>query len=377
MKKFLENYLAHKDELINLLVAEVGKPIAQVTGCVVSTADLIEEFIEQSRSLGGETLAVANRTDVANNLNITVREPLGIVVSILSFNYPIDQITHKAIPALLMGNVVIVKPASETPLANIRYVELMLESGVPCNVVQLVTGSGSKVGKWLTDDERVSVVTMTGSNGVGAEISKSSTPHLHHVMLELGGNSPYIILEDVDIDAVVAVSVFGRTLNSGQVCSAYKRFIVHNSVKQDYIDKLVASLKTKKLGDSANWDTDCGSAVSVKAAKEIEEQINHTIEQGAKLIYGGKRFNETFIELTVLEATLDMDISCDLEIFGPVWPVIGFDIVDEAIEIANNTKYGLSVGVSGSDMATMLKVIKAMQSGSCIINGSTCYRAVD
>lgn len=377
LKRFVELYKEHKQELIDALVAEVGKPVNQATGCVNGTVELIEEYIEQARCLCTDTLAVAPRADVAQNLTITVREPLGIVVSILPFNYPIDVITHEVIPALLMGNAVIAKPASETPFANLRYVELLLESGVPGNAVQAVTGSGSKVGKWLAEDPRIDVITMTGSTEVGAEIARNAAPHMHHLHLELGGNSPYIILEDADLEYAVAESVFGRTLNSGQVCSACKRFIVHNSIKKRYLELLIESLKSKKVGDPASTSTDCGPLVSVRAAKEVEAQIGRAVQQGGELLYGGKRFGESYIELTVIDTPPTADIARDEEIFGPVWTVIGFDTVDEAIAIANDSKYGLSSGVSGKDVRVLMQVAKAMQAGDCVINGSACYRSVD
>lgn len=377
VKKFLEVYRAHKEELAVLMCREVGKTIASAWGCVNNCEFVIEEYIEQARSFGGETMGYENRPSNEGNLIVTVREPLGVIVGILPFNFPVDNIIHKAISAIIMGNSIIAKPASETPLADIRCTELMLESGIPGNVIQIVTGSGGTVGGKLCSDPRIAAINLTGSTGVGVEIAKLAASNLTKLIFELGGNSPYIILPDADMDHVVQECFNGRIAVAGQVCTACKRFIVHNTVKRQFIDKLTEALDTLKIGDPVDESVGLGPLVSAKAAKEVEAQINHTVAQGAKLLYGGKRFDETFIQPTILDVTPDMDVASDMEIFGPVFPIIGYDNLDEAIAIANNSIYGLTAGVSGKDMVSMLKVARSMQSGLSVIGGSSRFRSID
>ncbi len=378
LQEFLKLYWKHSDELVDLLIKEVGKTVRNATLCVRGRGNFIDECIAQARTLHGECFAVSNRIGTNGDLVTTIREPVGIVAAIMPFNYPINMVANKVIPALLMGNAVIAKPASETPLSSIRFCELLLEAGVPGDVIQIVTGSGSKIGKWLIGDPRVAAVCMTGSTDVGIEIAKIAADNLTDVHLELGGNDPLIVLEGVDMDRVVEESIAGRTDNTGQVCISIKRFLVQNSIKKEFIDRLISSLKTKRIGDpSSDPSVDCGPMVSIKAAKDVEEQVEHCINQGAKLLLGGKRYNESYMEFTVIEATPEMDVSRDLEIFGPVFTIIGFESIDEAIEIANNSKFGLSSGVMGGSMQDMFKVAKKIQCGTCVINGTGRYLSND
>lgn len=377
IRQFHGLLVKNKQELIDLVVAEVGKPLPQGVRCLNTAAIATEQYIEHARCLETEVLPINNRAGVENDLLITVREPLGVVVGILPFNYPITLLTHKVIPALLMGNAVIIKPASETPLADIRFIELLLESGVPGDALQIVTGSGRDIGKWLSEDARVDAIDLTGSTEVGIEIAKNSAKYLHKVFLELGGNDAMIVLEDADLDLAVSESIASRLANAGQTCCSTKRCIVQNNVKEAFIQKLILALDQKKLGDPTLPETDCGPLISVRAAKTVEEQVALTIQQGATLRRGGKRFNETFFEPTVLEVTPAQDVAHDLEIFGPVWSVMGFNTLDEAIAMANDTQYGLSSCVIGKDIHALMKIAKGMQAGCCTINGSSFYRSVD
>ena len=377
LKTFHRKLQEHSEELARLMSAEVGKTITLARDCLNWSAAMVEGFLEHARVMGTEVIPVSNRMTTEGAMIVTVREPLGVIAGILPFNYPIDQITHKCIPALVMGNAVVLKPATETPLADLCYVELLLESGVPGDVVQMVTGSGGKIGKWLVGDPRIAMVSLTGSTEVGIETATTAAQHLHHVALELGGNDPFVILPDADIDFAVDESIAGRISNAGQTCCACKRFLVPNDKKTAYLEKLIAGLKEVKVGDPSKEETECGPVVSRRAAVDIEKQIAHTVKQGGKLLYGGKRYQETFIEPTVLEVTTACDVAHDMEIFGPVFTVIGYDSIEEAIAIANDTKYGLSSGICGSDMKTILKVASSLQAGSCIINGNGNKRTAD
>lgn len=375
VRKFHKKLKENANELAHLLVSELGKPIAQAHYEVGLSIENVEAYIEGAHLLGGDSFPPSNRQSSEGSLILTVREPVGVVIGIVPFNFPLGTMTHKTIPGIIMGNSVIVKPASETPLAGIRFVELLQECGVPGNVVQIVTGKGEDIGDALINDSRIAAVTMTGSTYTGSQIAEICGRRLHHLSLEMGGNDPFIVLPDADIELAVGESVWNRLSNSGQTCCASKRYIVHKSIFDRYLERLMAALKEKVIGDPLDYDTDCGPLVSVSAAEKVEKQIQHCISQGAKLIYGGQRYNHTFFEPTILLATPDMDVAQDLEIFGPVWTIIEYETREEALAIANNTIYGLSSAVIGSSISDLLWFAKRIKAGTCVINGASLFES--
>ena len=377
LKKFHMLFMQGRDELWQLLQRETGKTFGAATGCIDGSIELAEHYIELARGYGGETFPNENRASTQGDILFTVREPLGVIVCFLPFNFPIDSYMHKVIPALLMGNAVIIKPASDTPLTDIRVTELLWEAGVPGEAVQLITGSGSKVGSWLTTDPRVALVNLTGSTAVGVEIAKNSAQYLHRLHLELGGNDALVILEDADLDQAVDAAFNSRIGNAGQVCCAGKRFIVHNGLKEAFGNALVKKLCAVKMGDPADPTVECGPLISIEAAKLLEQQVEHSVQQGAKILYGGKRIKDAYYTPTAIEITPDADVATNLELFGPVWSIIGYDTVEQALEIANNTIYGLSSGVIGKDLKTMMRVAASLKAGCCVVNGSGAYRSSD
>lgn len=256
--------------------------------------------------------------------------------------------------------------------------ELLIESGVPGEAVQIVTGRGSLVGKYLVPAKELDAISFTGSTEIGIQIQKKASNQLHRVFLELGGNDAFIVFDDADIDYAVNEALWGKLLKTGQTCCASKRFIVQNTIKDQFTKKLVERLEKVKIGNSIDPDTELSCLISEKAAKEVEEQVKFTIDQGAKCAYGGKRFNKTFFQPAVLtNVTKDMDIAKDLEIFGPVFPIIGFDSIEEAIEIENSSKYGLMGGVISNDIKKCMKVASKLQCGGVVINGSGAYRTIE
>ncbi|MCI2061946.1 MAG: aldehyde dehydrogenase family protein [Eubacteriaceae bacterium] len=375
MRKCIDAMEEHREELGNTIVEELGVPISQVQGELAVAIARATASVEAARFLGGETFAPSNCASTDGDLVMSVREPLGITLSIIPFNFPVGTFCTKVWPALLMGNSVIAKLPSDDPLAILKLSELMLECGVPGKALQVVTGSGAVLGKWLNNDPRINAISMTGSTMVGAEIASTAGENIVSCALELGGNDPMIVLADADVDFAVNEAIKNRCNRSGQICHSSKRFVVHNSLKNLFQSKLVDELSKKKVGDPKDHDTVFGPIVSERAAKEIEEQIQHNVDQGAEVLLGGHRFNKTFIEPTVLAAPRTADAARNMEIFGPTWTIIGFDEIDEGIEIANDTIYGLSSSVIGADVKTLLKVVKRIQAGTCVINGGGSYAA--
>ncbi len=374
--KYADLLEENREQLANLMCREGGKSIALCRGELGEAVTIFRGYCEKARNFMGESLPLNTEPRIENDFIMTIREPLGVIACIVPFNYPAELYAHKVGPALVTGNAVIIKPSSDTPMQNIYMTELLLKAGVPGNAAQIVTGKGERVGAQIAKSKWINAVSITGSTKVGIETMKNCSDFLHHVGLELGGNDPLIIFEGCDLENAVSESVNGRLSNAGQTCCANKRFIVQNTIKDKYIEMMIHAIKKVRVGDPFDEKNICGPLINEGAAREVERQVALTISQGARCAYGGKRFNSTFFEPTLLiDVTPQMDIARDMEVFGPVIPVIGFNTVDDAIEIANNIPYGLQSGVMTSDMKTAFKVSRAMQCGCCVINGCGNYRS--
>lgn len=375
LERFMGYMKEKKDELLKLMVLESGKCISNATGEIDEAIMIFKAYCEKARNLSGEILPYNTEARSQNDVLLVVREPLGVVACITPFNFPVELFAHKVAPALVMGNAVIVKPSSDTPLTSIFMVELLLEAGVIPEAIQVLTGSGGKIGKWLSENEKVNAVSFTGSLETGSSVMQNCAKNISRCMLELGGNDPLIVLADSDIDAAVAAAAGGRCWNAGQTCNACKRFIVHNSIIHEFTEKLTAYLKNIKIGVPFDEDTVYGTLINEDAAKKVIEQVRKTVEEGAVCVLGGELDAPTVMRPTVLVGiTKDMEIAKDMEVFGPVWPVIGFDTVEEALEIANQSSFGLSGGVFAKDLKEAFYVAGKMESGACLINDNGCYR---
>ena len=341
MMKFVSLVERDKESLAKTLSDETGKPIREARNEIANISIGVPAYVGKVKHEYGNLIPRGTEKGQENTIQYTIQQPLGVCVAIIPFNFPSDIFINKIPPALLMGNAAILKPASVNPLTLTKYVELLVEAGVPAGVISVVHGSGSVVGTALTSNKKVSIVTLTGSTAAGIDAAKNCAEHLAHSSLELGGNDAFILCEDGDIDLAVEETVWGRLYNTGQVCCASKRFLIQNSVKDEYIRKMCDKIDTLKVGYPSEEDTDIGCLISEDAAIEVENQVNKTIEQGAKLVRGGRR-NGAFYEPTIIDnITRDMDVARDMEIFGPVITVIGFDTIEEEIEIANQSKFGL------------------------------------
>ena len=361
------------DAIATLLSKENGKPYAQALGEVKGSEALFVGYAGKIRHYYGATLP-----KLGKDMFQVVKEPLGVVACINPFNFPVNLYAHKAAPTLAAGNALIIKPATDTPLTSIYMTDLLIRAGVPAEACQIITGRGSEIGDWLSTSPYVDAINMTGSTEVGVEIAQKAANHLAHVFLELGGNDPLIVLDDGDIDLAVEETVANRILCSGQTCCAPKRFIVHNSVIDEYTQKVVERFNQIVMGDPFDPKTELGPVISEKAAQKMDEQIRATGAQGAKEACGGEIVDKTFYKPTVLtDVTKDMDIAKDMEVFGPIVPIIGFDTDEEAIAIANQSIYGLSGGVISRDWRRAANVADKVDSGLVVINGSGLYRNDD
>ncbi len=363
------------EEIGTLLCRETGKIIGETIGEAVEFGDLLECYIEKYKHTYGTLYQNGIEKGIDGNMVMTVHMPIGVAACIVPFNYPILLYCHKISSNLLAGNTAIVKPSEFNPLALIKLTELFKEAGVPDGVLQIITGKGGEAGAWLTQHNGVNMINFTGSTATGIKVYETGAKHLAKVALELGGNDAFIICEDADINQAVEEVVLGRITTSGQICIGSKRILVQNSIKEEFTKKLAERFKKVKQGNPMDPTSEIGTLINVAAAEKVQKQVDLTVEQGARVIVGGTH-NGAFYAPTVLaDVTIDMDIAKDMEVFGPVAPVIGFETVEEAIDIANQTKYGLGGCVFSSNIKTAMKIANEMVTGSVNINGSTLFRS--
>ncbi|MBQ6538811.1 MAG: aldehyde dehydrogenase [Bacilli bacterium] len=377
LSKFVRLVEENLDDLATLLSQETGKPIKEAYNEINNIFIGVPAYIEKVKHLYGNVIPKGTEKGQENTIQYTMRQPLGVVAAIIPFNFPSDIFINKVPPALLMGNAVILKPASVNPLTLSRYVELLVEAGVPQGVISLVHGRGSVAGRALTSNPKVNMITLTGSTEAGQDAAKCASEHCAHVSLELGGNDAMIICEDADLDLAVEEVVWGRLYNTGQVCCASKRFLVHNDVRQEFINKMREKLETLRVGMPQQETSDIGCLISEEAALEVDRQVKQTIDEGATLVCGARR-NGAFFEPCILDnVTPNMEVAKDMEIFGPVIPVIGFDTLEDAINIANQSKYGLSAGIVTRDMNKAFKATEKLEAGGVVINGASFFRSFE
>lgn len=365
---------ARREELARMLSTEMGKIIREARGEIRVCAQILRGFAQAAAQHFGQTLT-DYQIGTENDIIFTRHEPLGVVACISPFNYPVELCTQKMAAALAAGNAVIVKPATDNPLALMQVIEICLQEGIPGNVLQVVTGRGSQIGSLLSRSPLIDAISLTGSTEVGLDVARQGAETLKRVFLELGGNDPFIVLDDADLELAIANAVSGRLQNAGQTCCAPKRFLVHESLHDAFIEGALQRFAQIRHGSPVDDETEYGCLISEKAAQEVQRQVEYTVSQGAKLVCGGKPYNKTYFEPTILDGiTLDMDVAKDMEIFGPVLPILTFKTDEEAVAIANATSFGLQGGVMTRSMNRAMWVASRLQCGGVVINSSGNYR---
>ncbi|MBP5727907.1 MAG: aldehyde dehydrogenase [Clostridia bacterium] len=368
---------ASREQLARSLSTEMGKIIRESRGEIRVCAQIFRGFAEAAAHHYGKTMT-DYQIGTEKDILFTRHEPLGVVACISPFNYPVELASQKIAAALAAGNAVIVKPASNNPLTLMTIIGICIAQGVPGNVLQVVTGRGGTVGSLLADSPLINAISLTGSTEVGLSVAERGIKTLKRVFMELGGNDPFIVLEDADLLKAVEAAVSGRLQNAGQTCCSPKRFLVHESLHDAFVQGMMDAFTRIKHGSTLHDETEYGCLISERAAREVERQIQHTVNQGAKLLCGGHAYNTTYFEPTILDGvTPEMDVARDLEIFGPVFPVITFKTDEEAVEIANATKYGLQAGVMSRSSERAMRVAAGLQCGGVVINASGNYRHLE
>lgn len=374
--RFADLLEADAEHISQLSSQEMAKPIIQARGETMDGVKLLRAAVERAKHLYGEVLA-DNGPGFESDLVFTRREPLGVIACIIPFNFPIELTFQKIAPALIMGNAVIVKAPSSNPLAVLALQKLADEAGIPAGVATFLVCGRDVMTECVTHNPQIAAISMTGSTGAGKQLTREGADTLKRMFLELGGNDALLIFDDANLDKALDEMVNSRMENNGQVCCSSKRFLVQRGIYDTVAARLIERLKALPHGSAQDEQAMVTALVSEKAAKEVEEQIAHTVAQGAELAYGGQRDGARIEPTVLLNVTPQMDISTDMEVFGPVFPLIPFDTEDEAVEIANSSVYGLSSGLMTADMNRAFRVGRKLKAGAAVVNGSGGYRHLD
>src|SRR5262245_20762634 len=357
----------HADDLARIMTAEQGKPLAEARGEVIYGASFIEWFVEQGRRVYGETIPTTD----ANKRTLIIKQPIGVCAAITPWNFPIAMITRKVAPALAAGCPVIIKPAEATPLSALACAELAQRAGMPAGVLNVLTADAQQsieVGKALCVSDTVRHLSFTGSTEVGRILMAQSAPTIKKLSLELGGNAPFIVFDDADIDSAVEGAMVSKYRNAGQTCVCANRLYVQDGVYERFVAKLAEKSKGIRVGNGFESGVNQGPLIDAQAMTKVEAHVADALAKGAKLVAGGSRIGERVYTPTVLaDATSEM-LCAREETFGPVAPVFRFKAEDEAIRLANATEFGLASYFYSRDVGRIFRVAEALEYGMVGIN---------
>ena len=360
------------DELGTLISSEEGKILAEGKGEVRRAVETMTASAEEAKRVHGETVPLDADPAGAGKLAFTLRVPCGVVVAIGPFNFPLNLLCHKVGPAIAGGNSVIIKPASDTPLSGLKLTEILLEAGVPPEGVQCLTGSGGEIGDPLVADPRVRKITFTGSREVGENICRVAG--IKKVTMELGSNCPVIVMPDADLDKVAAAVAATGYANSGQVCISTQRVLADRRVYADFLGTLAPKVEALATGSQLDTATQVGPMIKEAEAVRVEQWVNEAVGEGARVVAGGGRNGAVYAPTVVADVSRDMRISRD-ELFGPAVGVTAFESIDEAIELANDTVYGLSAGIFTENIGWAMRFAREVESGNLHVNWGPQWRA--
>jgi len=373
IKRWHDLVMAHQEDLGRLISREQGKPLAEGRGEVAYAASYIEWFAEEATRANGDVIPAP----VPGRRMFALKEPVGVVATITPWNFPAAMIARKIAPALAAGCTVVCKPAEDTPLTSLALVKLAQEAGVPAGVINIVTASRERtpevVDVWL-EDARVRKISFTGSTPVGKHLARRSADTLKKLSLELGGNAPFIVFEDADVDAAVEGLMAAKFRNGGQTCVSPNRVFVQAKVHDAFVDKLAARVGALKVGPASEPDSQLGPMINARAVDKIERHVRDAVDRGARVVVGGKRLRSArcdgpnyYAPTVLVNADASMECSCE-ETFGPVVPITRFDSEAEVIAAANDTPFGLAAYFYSTDLRRVWRVAEALESGIVGIN---------
>ena len=366
LRKWFDLMMANQDDLGTLMTAEQGKPLAEAKGEVAYAASFIEWFGEEGKRAYGDTIPQHG----ADKRIVVIKEPVGVVAAITPWNFPAAMITRKAGPALAAGCPIVIKPATETPFSALAMAELAERAGVPKGIVNVITGTAREIGGEMTGNPIVRKLTFTGSTEVGKILMKQCADTVKKVSMELGGNAPFIVFDDADLDAAVAGAMASKYRNTGQTCVCANRIYVQAGVYDDFVARLSKAVLAMKVGDGLQGETQQGPLINMAAVEKVEEHLADATSKGAKIAVGGKRhfLGGTFFEPTIVtEVTQDMKVAKE-ETFGPLAPIFRFNTDEEAIRWANDTEFGLAAYFYSRDIGRVWKTAEALEYGIVGIN---------
>lgn len=360
------------DDLARTISLESGKPLKEARAEAARAGDIVRLSAFEGARMHGETIPVDASAGNADKFGFTIRQPCGVVVAISPFNFPLLLLLHKLAPALAAGNAVIAKPAEQTPLTALKLTRILLEAGLPPNSIQCVCGPGPVVGPQLCSDPRVRKISFTGSTAVGEQITRVAG--VKRLSLELGSNAPLVVLSDGDIEAAASAAARAGYVNAGQVCISVQRILVDRAHYGDYLDALTPRVQQLQVGDPFEEATAVSALISETAAKRVATLVGDAVEAGASLVTGGQRTGSVISPGVLADARPDMGVFAS-ELFGPMVAVAAVDGVDEAIAIANDTRYGLAAGVFTASISTAMRFAAEVDVGTVQINAPPLWRA--
>ncbi len=372
LRKVADLMIEKAGELAEVITREEGKILAEATIEATRAAEIIALSAEESKRLTGETIPLEGAPGVKDKLGFTVRTPCGVVAGISPFNFPLHLVCHKAGPAIAGGNAIIIKPATDTPLSALKLVELFLEAGTPPEAIQCVTGPGGEIGDTLCADRRVRKITFTGSRDVGEHICRVAG--LKRVTMELGSNSPLIVMPDADPEKVARAAAASGYSNAGQVCISTQRIIAHEKIYGDFLDAFQAEVSQITTGDPLAEGTRMGPMIREADATRVTAWIQEAVSDGAELLTGGDKQAQFVTPAILANVKPEMKISCD-EVFGPAVGVTRVNDIDEAIALANDTNYGLSAAIFTQNIDWAMRFVREVESGNLMVNWGTQWRA--
>ncbi|MFI4988206.1 MAG: NADP-dependent succinate-semialdehyde dehydrogenase [Alphaproteobacteria bacterium] len=366
LRKWADLMMENQEDLAVLMTAEQGKPLAESKGEIVYAASFIEWFAEECKRVYGDTIPQHQ----ADKRIVVIKQPVGVTVAITPWNFPSAMITRKAGPALAAGCTMVVKPASQTPFSALALAELAERAGVTKGIFSVLTGSASEIGKEMTSNPIVRKLSFTGSTEIGKLLMAQCAGTIKKVSLELGGNAPFIVFDDADLDAAVEGAMASKYRNAGQTCVCANRLLVQDSVYEEFSAKLAQAVSALRVGNGLEAGITQGPLIDMKAVEKVEEHIADALRKGARVVVGGKRHASggTFFEPTILADVKPSMVVAREETFGPVAPLFRFKTDAEAIAMANDTEFGLASYFYGRDIGRIWRVAEALEYGMVGIN---------
>ena len=371
LRKAADLMAARNEELGQIISQEEGKIIAEGRGEASRAVETMMGSAEEAKRIHGETVPLDADPTGSKKLGFTLRVPCGVVAAIAPFNFPLNLVCHKVGPALAAGNTVIVKPASDTPLSALKLTEILLESGLPLEGIQCITGAGGEIGEALVADRRVRKVTFTGSREIGDRICR--TAGIKKVTMELGSNSPVIVMPDADMNKVATAIAMTGYGNAGQTCISTQRVLTSRKVYGDFLGALKPKVEALAAGNQLDETSKVGPMVKESEAVRVDDWIKEAIAGGARLVAGGGRRGAIYLPAVVADVNPEMRISRD-ELFGPAVAVTPFDTIEEAIALANDSIYGLAAGIFTENVEWAMKFAREAEAGNLHVNWGSQWR---